>query len=181
MKGGWAPPQWASPKAAASVRSISGRQTPGAAPEALEAILRLSLPSNDAITSPHVSGNVLLVRVARQPLCLDEAPPSDVVARGPLHEGGKVVAPVVIHRVEPMFPESARRSMGRGSSMEIIIESLISREGCIRNLRLIAQTPDASVNVAALTALSQWTFKPGTLDGEPVDVIFNITMNFRTN
>ena len=30
---------------------------------------------------------------------------------------------------------------------------------------------------ATLDAVRQWTFKPGTLNGEPVDVIFNLTVN----
>ncbi len=28
-------------------------------------------------------------------------------------------------------------------------------------------------------AVRQWKFKPGTLNGQPVDVIFNLTVNFK--
>jgi TonB family protein len=149
--------------------------------KALEAILRLSLPSNAAMTSPHVSGNVLLVRAARQPLCLDEPPPSEAVATGTMRVGGKVIAPAVVHRVEPAFPASARASMGSRKSMMFILESVISKEGCVRNLRVVAQTPYPEVNGAAVAAVAQWKFSPGMMDGEPVDVIFNLTVNFRTN
>jgi hypothetical protein len=31
----------------------------------------------------------------------------------------------------------------------------------------------------ALVAVSKWTFTPGTLDGVPLDVIFNISINFK--
>jgi outer membrane biosynthesis protein TonB len=31
---------------------------------------------------------------------------------------------------------------------------------------------------AGLTAVRQWTFEPGTLDGQPVDVIYNLVVNF---
>ena len=27
-------------------------------------------------------------------------------------------------------------------------------------------------------AVKQWKFRPGTLNGQPVDVIFNLTVNF---
>jgi hypothetical protein len=30
-------------------------------------------------------------------------------------------------------------------------------------------------------AVSSWKFTPGYLDGKPVDVIFNLTINFKTN
>jgi hypothetical protein len=29
-----------------------------------------------------------------------------------------------------------------------------------------------------LLAFSRWTFEPGTIDGVPVDVFFNLTVNF---
>ena len=31
----------------------------------------------------------------------------------------------------------------------------------------------------AIEAVKQWKFKPGTLNGEPVEVIFNLTVNFK--
>ena len=31
---------------------------------------------------------------------------------------------------------------------------------------------------AAEEAVKEWKFKPATLNGEPVDVIFNLTVNF---
>ena len=34
---------------------------------------------------------------------------------------------------------------------------------------------------AAVEAVKKWKFKPGTLNGQPVDVIFNLTVNFKLN
>jgi TonB family protein len=34
---------------------------------------------------------------------------------------------------------------------------------------------------AAVDAVRRWKFKPGTLNGQPVDVIFNLTVNFKLN
>jgi len=73
---------------------------------------------------------------------------------------------------------SARRSMGQGSHVLVIVESVISRDGCVRNMRLLRQAPFGEVNGAALLALSRWKFIPGYLDGKPVDVLFNLTVNF---
>ena len=33
--------------------------------------------------------------------------------------------------------------------------------------------------IDAARAISQWMFKPALLDGKPVPVVFNITVNFR--
>ena len=32
-----------------------------------------------------------------------------------------------------------------------------------------------------MLAVSQWKFAPGRLAGEPVDVIFNLTINFKVD
>jgi hypothetical protein len=37
------------------------------------------------------------------------------------------------------------------------------------------------LDMAAMDAVRQWTFQPGTLDGEPTDVIFHLTINFQLN
>ena len=69
--------------------------------------------------------------------------------------------------------------MGAMRSVMVIVEATISKTGCVRNMRLIAQSPYPELNAAALTAVSTWQFTPGLLDGEPVDVIYTLTVNFK--
>jgi protein TonB len=95
--------------------------------------------------------------------------------------GGEVTAPIVKRRVEPQFPESARRAMGGGTSVLIIVRSIVAREGCVRAIDLVLASPFPELNAAALMAIAQWTFEPGRLHGEPVDVEFNLTVNFRVS
>jgi len=147
--------------------------------KAAEQILRLSLATPTSIRSAS-SGPVLMVKAGKTPLCLDE-PPADEPARL-VRIGGEVKAPVVKKRVEPFFPQTARQAMsGQGTNVLVIAEAVITREGCVRNLRLLRQAPFGEINGSALLALSQWTFIPGYLDGKPVDVLFNLTINFRLN
>jgi TonB family protein len=61
----------------------------------------------------------------------------------------------------------------------IIVRSIITREGCVRAIDLVLQSPFPELNAAALMAIAQWTFEPGRMHGEPVDVEFNLTVNFR--
>lgn len=147
--------------------------------KAAERILRLSLATPTSIRGAS-SGPVLMVKAAKTPLCLNE-PPADVPERL-VRVGGEVKPPIVQKRVEPIFPRTARQAMSeRGTSVRVIVESVITREGCVRNMRLLSQAPFGEMNGSALLALSQWTFIPAYLDGKPIDALFNLTINFRLN
>jgi TonB family protein len=153
-------------------------KTSPACRRAIETLFRLSLANPAAIDSPTVSNQLLLARAARQPVCLDEAPTGSASARA--SADGDVQPPKVLKRVDPDFPEKARQAMSTTSrDALIVVESVISRQGCVRSIRILQQTPYPDINGAAVLALSQWRFKPGTLDGQPVDVIFNLTVNFK--
>jgi TonB family protein len=144
---------------------------------ALSALARLSLASNAAFNSGF-STPTLVVHGDRTPACTDEGLLSEQPERAPQRVGGAVLAPVVLKRVEPRFPSAVRGAMGGGTNVIIIMESTISREGCIRNVQVLKQSPFPTLNGAAVMAISQWKFQPGRLDGKPVDVVFNLTVNF---
>ena len=146
---------------------------------ALESMLSLSLAEPSTITAQTEGAHLLLVKPQSGSVCFDELPPDESTGRrGALRTGGSVKAPQVVRRVAPAFPENVRREMGDGSVL-VIMETVISRTGCVRDIRLIAQSPWPELNAAALLALSQWQFQPGTADGVPVDVILSLTINFK--
>jgi TonB family protein len=145
---------------------------------AVDLLLRLSMATNASMRSG-LSGPVLLAHAARDPLCLDEDPPTDLPATPAMRIGGALQAPKVIKRVEPRFPASARKSMGNNRNVLVVVEALISKSGCVRSLRVLQQSPFPELNGAALMALSRWSFTPGYFEGQPVDVRFNLTMNFK--
>ncbi|MGK2857111.1 MAG: energy transducer TonB [Thermoanaerobaculia bacterium] len=91
----------------------------------------------------------------------------------PLRVGGNVKAPVVIKRVEIVYPEAAIEARVQGI---VIIEAVIDRNGDVRDARVLKSLP-LGLDAAAVRAIKQWKFKPGTVDGKPVDVIFNLTVN----
>jgi len=92
-----------------------------------------------------------------------------------LRVGGDVHAPVVIEKVEPSYTEEARNARISGI---VIIEAVIGRDGAVKNASVLKPLP-FGLDQAAVDAVKQWKFEPGTLDGKPVDVIFNLTVNFR--
>jgi TonB family protein len=93
----------------------------------------------------------------------------------PLRVGGDVKAPVVINRVEPIYPALAKESKISGI---VILEVVIDHTGVVKDVRVLKPLP-FGLDQAAIDAVKQWTFRPGTLNGTAVDVIFNLTINFR--
>ena len=96
-------------------------------------------------------------------------------AAGPLRVGGDVKAPVIISRVEPVYTEEARANRLSGI---VIVEAIIGKDGVVKSVQVLKPLP-FGLDQAAVDAVRQWQFRPGTLNGEPVDVIFILTVNFR--
>jgi protein TonB len=59
----------------------------------------------------------------------------------------------------------------------VVLDAVISSTGCVRNLRVM-HSVYPSLNLAALVAVSEWQFKPTVVDGVPVPVQMNVTVNF---
>ena len=92
-----------------------------------------------------------------------------------LRVGGDVKAPVVISRAEPIYPAEARKARISGI---VILETVIDRNGDVRDVTVMKGLP-YGLSEAAADAVRQWKFRPATLNGQPVDVIFNLTVSFR--
>ncbi|HEX4439263.1 MAG TPA: energy transducer TonB, partial [Thermoanaerobaculia bacterium] len=90
---------------------------------------------------------------------------------------GKVVKPKLEHRVEPLYPEAARKAHEQGVSL---YEAIISQSGCVEDLQLMSSSkPRLDLN--GMEAISQWVYRPATIDGNPVRVYLNVTVTFRLN
>lgn len=94
---------------------------------------------------------------------------------GPLRVGGDVKAPKVNHRPEPEYTEVARRARVQGI---VILEAIIDKQGNVDRVKVIRGLP-MGLSESAVNAVKRWKFRPGTMNGRPVDVIFNLTVNFR--
>ena len=80
---------------------------------------------------------------------------------------------LLIHKVQPAYPPLARQARIQGS---VQLQALISKQGTIENLRVISGHP--MLSPAAIDAVKQWRYKPYILNGEPVEVETQITVNF---
>jgi protein TonB len=93
----------------------------------------------------------------------------------PVRVGGNVKAPVAVKRVDPIYTEVARRARIQGF---VIVEAVIDRQGNVTEARVLKPLP-FGLDMAALNAIKQWKFRPGTLNGQPVPVYYNLTVNFQ--
>lgn len=93
---------------------------------------------------------------------------------GALRVGGDVKPPVLVSRVEPHYPAEAREKRMAGI---VIVEAVIGSDGAVRDAVALKPLP-FGLTEAALEAVRQWKFQPGTLNGNPVDVLYNLTVNF---
>ena len=80
---------------------------------------------------------------------------------------------LLIHQVKPTYPPLARQARIQGS---VVLQALISKNGSIENLHLMSGHP--MLAPAAIEAVKQWRYKPYILNGEPVEVETQITVNF---
>lgn len=80
---------------------------------------------------------------------------------------------LLIHQVKPQYPPLARQARIQG---QVVLQAVIGKDGAIQNLRLVQGHP--MLAPAAIEAVKQWRYKPYFLNGEPVEVDTQITVNF---
>ncbi len=86
-----------------------------------------------------------------------------------------VLQGLLIKRVEPQYPRNALTTHTQGA---VQIEATVDKEGRVVNPKVLSGP--FMLAPAALDAVRQWRYKPYYLDGEPVEVQTQITINFKT-
>jgi TonB family protein len=83
--------------------------------------------------------------------------------------------PVVTDRVLPRYPRSARASGVEGT---VVVRAVVRRNGRVGSVEIVKDLP-YGLGEAAANAVKRWRFRPATYQGEPIDVYYNVTVNFR--
>ena len=97
-----------------------------------------------------------------------------VGARRPCERG--VEMPRLRREVKPDYP--SRELIARGLEDELLLEVVVGAEGLVAEVRtLYSQVKE--FEPAAVKAISQWRFDPGTFEGRPVPVIVSVHMTFK--
>ena len=93
--------------------------------------------------------------------------------RKALRAEDKITAGLLIYKVNPSYPKSARKARIEGT---VILCADISKEGEIQNLRAASGPPE--LIPSSIEAVSRWRYKPYLLNGEPVAVSTEIKVNY---
>ncbi len=90
--------------------------------------------------------------------------------------GSGVTAPTVILQPMPAYTDEARKASAEGV---VAVQAIIRKDGSIGSAKVVRRLGYGLDESAVRTILKDWKFKPGTLNGKPVDVPVNIEVVFR--
>jgi periplasmic protein TonB len=81
---------------------------------------------------------------------------------------------LVIKKVSPSYPSTALRMRTEGT---VQLLATVSKDGDITHIKVLSGDPQ--LTKAATDAVKQWKYKPYLLNGEPVEIQTQITVNFK--
>ena len=106
-------------------------------------------------------------------------PPPPPVKKAPpptpkrIRVGGSVQRANLINQARPVYPPLARQARIQGT---VKLTAIISKDGTIQKLEVLSGHP--LLIPAALQAVKEWRYKPTLLNGEPVEVVTQVDVNF---
>ncbi|MBI5281217.1 MAG: TonB family protein [Candidatus Solibacter usitatus] len=89
--------------------------------------------------------------------------------------GGSVQAVKLVTKVTPKYPPSCKAEGIQGS---VLMRAVIGKDGSVLNLEVLNQIVDPRLVEAAVEAVKQWRYQPTLLNGEPVEILTEIDVNF---
>jgi TonB family protein len=87
-----------------------------------------------------------------------------------------VMERLLTHKIEPIYPESARLANIQGV---VVLDAVIGSDGTVVDVRPVSG-PD-ELTPAAVDAVKWWRFQPYVVDGQPVQVKTRLAVDFRGN
>ena len=95
--------------------------------------------------------------------------------------GGKVevaapTEPKPVSSVQPAYPEACRKA---GVEGKVMVTVVVGEKGDVMSAQVSEGSGNAELDSAALAAVRQWKFEPGTREGKPVEAKVNVPVQFR--
>lgn len=100
-------------------------------------------------------------------------PPPPKAAPARIRVGGNVQQAKLISQPKPIYPPLARQARISGV---VRLQAVIDKDGSVQELQVISGHP--LLVQSALDAVRQWRYQPTLLNGEPVQVVTTIDVNF---
>jgi TonB family protein len=97
------------------------------------------------------------------------------VAEKPVQLGSESLAPPrVLRETPPLYTE---RAFDRGVEGRVVLKVIVRKDGSIGPVR-IHRSLDPDLDEAAAEAVRTWVFEPARADGEPVNVLIDVEVDF---
>jgi protein TonB len=90
--------------------------------------------------------------------------------------GGNVQATKILRMTRPQYPQHLQQ---QGIEGTVLLEGVISLDGSLLSLRSQNALVHPELTKAAIDAVQQWKYQPTLLNGQPVEIITTIQVNFR--
>lgn len=107
-----------------------------------------------------------------------EAPVSNAPVNGEppkiVRVGGAAVQNNLLTRIQPVYPAAAKAARIQG---RVELQATISKDGVPLELR-VTSSPNDDLSQNALEAVRQWRYKPVLLNGNPVEVVTQIRVDY---
>ena len=84
----------------------------------------------------------------------------------------------LIYMVKPAYPRLAMTARVQGT---VILEAVITQGGTIDPARIRVLSGHPLLTPAAVEAVQQWRYRPTTLNGQTLEILTTITLNFSLN
>jgi protein TonB len=94
---------------------------------------------------------------------------------GPFQPGSGIEPPQLLREVKPLYTDEARRAALEGN---VVLEIVVRRDGSVSNLR-VTRKLGAGLDEKALEAVRQWRFAPARRLGAAVDVVVEVSVEFK--
>jgi TonB family protein len=88
--------------------------------------------------------------------------------------GRDIRPPKIKKEVKPQYSERAKQEKIQG---EVVMDVVVKADGTVGDVK-VAKPLDPDLDQAAIDAVKQWEFEPGTRDGKPVAVMVTVAMSF---
>lgn len=89
--------------------------------------------------------------------------------------GGNVQAARLTSQTKPVYPAELQQLGVQGS---VVMAAIISKQGTVLN-PVVRNTVDPRLAQLALDAVKQWLYQPALLNGQPVETLTTITLDFQ--
>ena len=85
-----------------------------------------------------------------------------------------VKPPVLVKEVKPQYTDDAKTRRVQGN---VEVEAVVKTDGTVGDVT-VTKSLDPQLDEEAVKATKQWRFRPGTKDGNAVDVLVHIELTF---